>query len=87
MNYTVIWKPSAEQELALIWINASNRRAITAAANRIDTLLRVDPLTQGESRTGGTRVLFQPPLAVLIEVKEEDRLVAVLKVWRIPTSP
>jgi hypothetical protein len=52
MSYTVAWKPSAEQDLASLWTSASDRQAVTDAANRIDALLRVDPNTQGESGQG-----------------------------------
>jgi hypothetical protein len=37
MKYKVIWKHSAEQELARIWTNATDRGAVTAAANAMDT--------------------------------------------------
>jgi hypothetical protein len=87
MNYTVAWKSSAEQELARLWLNAPNRAAVTAAANRVDVLLGTDPHGQGESRWGATRVLFEGPLAVLFEIDEQDRFVDVLKVWRISGRP
>jgi hypothetical protein len=32
MKFTVIWKPTAEQALADIWINSANRSAVTDAA-------------------------------------------------------
>jgi hypothetical protein len=83
MNYTVTWRPSAEQQLAQLWLNAPDRAAVTAAASRIETLLRTHPGLRGESRSGGTRVLFEPPLAVLFQVRDQDRCVDVLKVWRI----
>ena len=28
MNYTVTWKPSAERELANLWLNAADRQAV-----------------------------------------------------------
>jgi hypothetical protein len=43
MKYTVGWKPSAEQELARLWLSAPVRAAVTAAANRIDALLGSNP--------------------------------------------
>jgi hypothetical protein len=84
MRYTVVYKPSAEQELAQSWMAAPDRQAVTEAANRVDALLATDPLGCGESRSGATRVLFEPPLMVFYEVREEDRLVEVLKVRRVP---
>jgi plasmid stabilization system protein ParE len=78
MIYTVIWKPLAEQKLASIWIDAQDRQAVSAAANEIDRLLRVDPQSIGESRSGSERVLIVEPLVVAFEVEEDDRRVSVL---------
>ncbi len=82
MRYTVIWKPPAEQELADLWMNAEDRNVITDAADQIDDLLRQDAGELGESRTGPIRRMFVPPLGVAFEVREADRLVLVLSVWR-----
>jgi hypothetical protein len=84
MTWTVIWDPSAEARLIPLWMTAPDRAAVTRAANEIDARLRRDPLNEGESRSGPYRVLFVPPLGVSYKVSEPDRLVEVLKVWRIP---
>lgn len=84
MNYTVVWKPAAQRTLAQLWTAGPDRRAITAAANRIDALLKRDPLSLGESRSGGVRVFFEPPLMVEFKVREADCLVEVLRVKRTP---
>jgi len=39
MTYAVIWRPSAEQKLTQLWIDATDRQGITDAANAINTLL------------------------------------------------
>ena len=85
MKYTVLWKPSVKQRLAEIWINAQDRNAVSAAANAIDSLLKVNPSVQGESRSDGSRILILPPLAVVFEANEDDRLVYVLSVRQLPT--
>jgi hypothetical protein len=84
MNFTAVYKPSAEAMLAHLRNTASDRDAVTRAANHIDALLRRDPLAQGESRSGNVRVLFIPPLGVHFKVRAQDRIVEVLKVWRVP---
>ena len=84
MNYTVVWKPPAEEELARLWIDAPERDLVAQAADRIDQLLKSNPLQQGESRSGSVRVLFVDPLGVFFDVNEQDRLVSVLKVWFVP---
>jgi hypothetical protein len=83
MTYTVVWKATAEQQLARTWTDAADRNAVNAAAREIDGLLRSDPWTQGESRTRTIRVAFIHPLGVYFHVSEADRLVSVLRVWLI----
>jgi len=84
MRYTVTWKPSVEQRLADIWITAPDRRAVADAVNVIDKSLRFDPHNQGESRDSTTRILIVLPLAVVYDVRTEDRLVEVLSVRHVP---
>jgi plasmid stabilization system protein ParE len=82
MNHTVIWRPSAAARLAELWISASDREAVSAAADEIDAKLRTDPASQGESRWDATRILINPPLAIYFDVAEHDRLAIVWAVWR-----
>ncbi len=81
MRYTVLWARPAEQELAAIWMRATDRARITSAANGVDIVLSEDAHEQGESREGTLRVVFAPPLGVEFDVVEEDRIVYVLAVW------
>jgi hypothetical protein len=83
MIYTVVWKPAVLNDLANEWMNAPDRAAVTQAADRIDAMLRNDPYTFSESRSGSTRVMFVSPLAVAFEVSDPDCLVTVKAVWRI----
>jgi hypothetical protein len=78
----VVWRPSAEQQLAALWTSATDRNAVTAAANRIDADLARDPLSACESRAGNTRFYYVPPLAVYFNVDEAAREVTVWAVWR-----
>jgi hypothetical protein len=87
MNYTVLWVPAAEQELAAIWMSAPDRNAVTAAAHAIDARLRTDPEEQGESRTRGHRILIESPLSVRFLVQPQSQTVFVLAVWRFETHP
>jgi plasmid stabilization system protein ParE len=81
MNFTVLWTPAAEQELAAIWLAASDRTGVTAAANAIDRLLAKEPEAVGDLRFDTVRTLGIPPLGADYEVLAEDRLVYVLSVW------
>jgi plasmid stabilization system protein ParE len=82
MNYTVLWRPSAEAQLADLWTSAADREAVSAAADEIDVVLQIDPANRGESRWDATRILIAPPLAVYFDVSQHDRLVIVWAVWR-----
>ena len=82
MNYMVLWTSSAEGLLAQIWMDATDRDAVTAASNSIDAKLREDPVHAGESRRRKARILIVPPLAVYFRVNPGDRQVLVSRVWR-----
>ena len=82
MRYTVTWTPSAQDELADIWINAPDRQAVTAAQHRIDRTLRVDAHTKGQDYDGD-RMLEEWPLVVVFTVSPDDRLVEVISVTHV----
>lgn len=50
MNYIVVWTPAAEEELAAVWLAASERIAVTAASYRLDQDLAGDPYNVGFER-------------------------------------
>ena len=83
MKYTVVWTRNAEDLLAQVWLNASNRQEVRRATDEIDLLLHDDPELQGESRPNGRRMLLNNPVGVVYQVKPDDRVVEVLYVWRI----
>lgn len=76
MTFTVVWMPTAENDLALLWVTAGDRQAVTDAANRIDRELRVDGHMKGMDAFGD-RYYVDPPLAVFYDVSVPDRLVRV----------
>jgi len=80
MRYTVTWQPAQKQKLARIWLDSPNRRDVTAAANRIETLLAESPATEGDDFYGD-RILIDRPLGVIYSISEPDRLVEVFRVW------
>jgi hypothetical protein len=86
MKYTVVWKPAAENELAAIWNTASDRAAVTAAADAIEKSLRIDPVLRGETNTATTRVMIESPLLVKYKIFDDDRLVRILTVQRVPSN-
>ena len=79
MRYTVTWLPSAQQELARLWMQAADKSALSAASNRIDRLLATAPLSVGLWRGRRRRVICRP-LEVVYTVSPPDRLVVVVRV-------
>jgi hypothetical protein len=69
-------------ELANLWARADSslRQSITRASHRIDQLLRKDPHNQGESRSGGRRIMFVAPLAVSFRIEPDGQTVSVLNI-------
>ena len=80
MRFTVIWSQFAQDQLADLWVNASDRNAITAAQHRIDQLLLIDADTQGIPFFGG-RLLLVAPLHVLFTINLMDMQVEIYDVW------
>ena len=77
----VVWRRTAEDELAAIWLASSNRRAVTAAAHAIDQALAYDADAVGRVVFDTVREYLYPPLGVEFEVIVADSRVWVLKVW------
>ena len=83
MRYTVVYDPSAEDQLMDIWMQAPNRRAVRNASDDIDRRLKRSPDNVGYS-VGSYRRLTIYPLAVEFVVSPLDRMVRVLKVDYLP---
>ena len=79
-RYTVVWVRSAQDELAELWLSASDRNVITAAARAIDEELSEDVSIKGSDLSEGLQSLFAPPLKAIFTVSDDDRMVEVLRV-------
>jgi hypothetical protein len=83
--YEVVWTTDAENDLAAVWLAASDRAAVTAACAVIDDELAFLPLTFGRRRTSSVnRVAVVPPLGVTFEVVEDDKRVFVQTAFASP---
>jgi hypothetical protein len=58
MKWTATCRPSAQDDLARIWLNAADKQSVTDAADEIDRMLATDPRNAGESRDGSTRIIY-----------------------------
>ena len=56
MTWKVFWLPNAEQELADVWLQATDRSSVSNAALAKDYSLSVDPENLGESRPNERRI-------------------------------
>jgi hypothetical protein len=63
-----------------IWLSAPDRSAIAAAVNAIDRQLAHDAHAKGSELSEGLQTLVELPLKVLFVVRDEDRIVEVLRV-------
>jgi hypothetical protein len=77
----VVWRRTAEDELAAIWLASTNRNSVTVAAHAIDQALAVDADAVGRVVFDTVREYIHPPLGVEFEVIVADARVWVLKVW------
>jgi hypothetical protein len=86
MTFSVLWLPVAEQQLAEVWVNASDKTAVTEAAREIDRVLRLNPDRVGESRPDGRRILLEAPLGVVYRIDYANAVVRVVGMWRFGKS-
>jgi plasmid stabilization system protein ParE len=82
MRCTVVWLEDAQSDLAHIWLSEVDRNLVNLAAAAIDQELAIDPSTKGVEVSEGLRAYFAPPLRILYLVREQDRIVEVLRVKR-----
>jgi plasmid stabilization system protein ParE len=82
VKYIVAWTPTAERDLAEIWLHAQDREAVRSAADTLDSLLTTNAHLRGESRYESLRVVLAAPLGIDIDVDREHDTVWVLRVWR-----
>jgi mRNA-degrading endonuclease RelE of RelBE toxin-antitoxin system len=83
IRYTVVWAPEPQNELAELWLVASDRAAVAQAADEIDDRLATSPISKGVELSEGLRRFRYAPLQVLYVVRTDDRVVEVTAVKRI----
>jgi hypothetical protein len=83
IRYTVTWHRDAEQDLASLWISATDRKDIAEAVQAIDLALSCASGSIGDEVAEGLYSLNAPPLRVLFIIRETDCVVEVEVVRRI----
>jgi hypothetical protein len=74
------WRGETKRKLADVWLASDDRRAISAAADRVDALLANNPELVGEEFYGDFLIAV-PPLSVVYSISTEDRVVEILDVY------
>jgi hypothetical protein len=83
-RFTVLWRQTALDQLAEIWLAASDRDQVTRAVNAIDSLLSTDPSGDPTKELAeGLRTVIVLPLRVTYAVQEDDRTVDVAIIRRV----
>ena len=81
MRYTVVWRDTALQQLATIWMAAVDRAAVNHAVDEVDAELADDPDQKGEDYFGD-RYILTVVMWALYHVYPDDRMVHILQVGR-----
>jgi hypothetical protein len=75
--FTVDWNSDAEDELARVWMQASDPAAVNRAEVEADRLLAGDPIRNGQELSEGLYCIHVPPLIVNYTVDVARRHVEV----------
>ncbi len=84
MNFSVVWRDSALDKLADLYVATSEdeRDRMARGIESLNRRLADDPLNVGESRDGTFRIVFPPLLLVTFFVDEPRALVQVYGIAR-----
>ena len=84
MSFEVLWRVDTLDALAELYVTADRyeRDRMAAGVEALNQRLAVDPLSEGESRTGDVRVAFIPLLIVRFRVDKPARVVRVTGIVR-----
>jgi hypothetical protein len=88
MTHVVLWDPSAEDELAAVWLASPDQVLVTRAAITVDQVLTTSPDTLGDEIHGGRydggRVITVGPLQVTYSIAATAPVVRVHQVVDVP---
>lgn len=84
MKYKVVWEENATQEVAVEFVNGTDKIAIIDATHQIDRALDSDPIGNGMPLSEGMFYIDRPPLRAIYSVNAEASRVDVGRIRRIP---
>jgi hypothetical protein len=81
--FAVIWRTRALDELAnaLVRSDLATQDQIEDQVKDLNRRLALDPVNEGESRSGNIRVTFADSVGIIFEVAPADGIVRVLSFW------
>ncbi len=79
MPFTVDWTADADDALMGIWLQATDRNAVSRAQFRIDTILAANP-RRGRLLSEGLYVFHVDPLTAYYEIDDASAVVTVTAV-------
>lgn len=82
MKFTVAALEPVDADLATLYMEATDPRAITESANWIERELKNDPLSK-VTPVDYLYFLRRDPLIALCKISEDDRLVTIVDIHRI----
>jgi hypothetical protein len=83
MQYAVIGSRDADNDLAYLWIHATDRDAVTAAQHQIDTELARDPHHAGSELSEGLWRIKVAPLKAFYEIDDQAGIVRITRIDRV----
>lgn len=83
-RYTVVYLTEAEDSLIAIWADATDRDQVTEAVDTADQLLAENPLRDSIDLSEQLRCRDFAPLRFFYEIREEDRLIVISNLRRLP---
>ena len=86
-NFTCDLRPDAEDDLADLYLSATDPTAVTAADAAGYRLLTADPYTNGTPLPEGLWRLIVAPLAFFYAIDETARHVSVTNIRRVKPNP
>jgi hypothetical protein len=84
VRYSVSYETDAIAALTQLWLDAVDRASVTAAQATLDHRLASDPHGNGSQISEGLWAIECHPLRAFYEIIEDDRLVLVTALRRLP---
>lgn len=84
MNYKVDWSPLAVEELAAMWLAATDKTGVSKASHNLELKLGTAPFLVGVPYGSSVRrLVLDSPIGMGFDIVEDDKKVIVQSCWLI----